>query len=162
VYNVGVNAIGDSAAPYRTPEERRRVVTERFSADRDCWLVTSHPTDGPHVIPLSFAASGAVVLLATASARPAVKNLRADPRAAFVLGGYGDAIRAFGGCTILPWACVERELRDRYVTKAGWNPDLAGPEFVGVLFHMQEVLCSRSPPEEADRIVWTSERPTPW
>jgi hypothetical protein len=157
-----MDAIGDGAAPYRTAEERRRVVEQRFASDRDCWLMTQDPTDGPYVIPLSFVVSGALALMATAEGRRTVKNLGADSRAVFVLGGYGDAIRAYGRCVVLPLGHVPRELRNQYVEKAGWNPELAGPDFVGLLFRMEEVLCSRSSSEDADQVVWTTNQPMPW
>jgi hypothetical protein len=157
-----VNAIGDGAAPYRSTEERQRIVERRFVADRDCWLVTQDPTDGPYVIPLSFVVSGSLAFMATAKGRRTVRNLGADARAAFALGGYGDAIRAYGRCSVLPLERVAIELRDQYVAKAAWNPELAGSEFVGLLFHMEKVLCSRSPSEDADRVIWTSDQPSPW
>jgi hypothetical protein len=135
-------------------------VKQRFATDRDCWLVTQDPTDGPYVIPLSFVVSGRLAFMATAESRPTVKNLGADSRAVFVLGGYGDAIRAYGRCFVLPFGRVPGELRNQCVEKAGWNPELAGPEFVGLLFHIEEVLCSRSSSEDADRVVWSTDQPT--
>lgn len=118
-----MDAIGDGAAPYRTAEERQRVVKQRFAVDRDCWLVTHDPADGPYVIPLSFAVSGSLALMVAGSGRRTVTNLAADTRAAFVLGGYGDAIRAYGRCAVFDLRDVPRDLSSAYVAKTAWNSD---------------------------------------
>jgi pyridoxamine 5'-phosphate oxidase-like protein len=157
-----VNAIGDGAAAYRSPDERQRVVAVRFAGDRDCWLLTQDPANGPYAIPLSFVVSGQHALMATASASRTVKNVEIDPRAALVLGGYGDAIRAYGRCAVLPLERVGRELRSSYVMKTGWDPERSGSHFVGLLLDMEKVLCSRSPTEDGDNVVWARDQPTPW
>jgi hypothetical protein len=156
-----VRAIGDSAAPYRTQAERRSIVAERFRVDCDCWLATS-AEDGPYVVPLSFLITGADAVLATAETRPTVRNVRRIPRVALVLGGHDDAIRAYGDCAIGPLDDIAPAVRAQYVERAGWDPFAAGPPFVALVVRLEEVLCSRSPAEDSDRVVWRRGDPTPW
>jgi Pyridoxamine 5'-phosphate oxidase len=157
-----MDAIGDAAAPYRTREARRDVVAQRFRSDRDCWLVTAHPDGGPHIVPLSFLVAGSVVVLATGEQRRAVRNVTATPRAAFALGGYGDAIRAHGTCEVHAFDSISPAIRASYVAKAGWDPAVQPARFVALLLHLEEVACSRSPAEDKDRVVWRKGERVPW
>jgi hypothetical protein len=153
-------AIGDGGAAYRPPEERLAVAAARLTTDRDCWFITTNPERGPHAVPLSFLASGSRVVLATALERPAAQNVMADPRVVLVLGGYGDAIRLTGDAAVVPFDELDAELRLRYITKTGWDPAAAG--FVGLVVSLGEMLCSRSPPEDRDRVVWRVGESTHW
>ncbi len=157
-----MEAIGDSAAAYRTPDERRSIVAHRFQHDCDCWFVSSHPEHGPSIVPLSFLVTGPRALLATATGRPSVRNVLTTPRVGFALGGYGDAIRAYGTCAVVTLDSVGADIRQRYVEKAGWDPFTAGREFVGLVVRLEQVLCSRSPAEDKDRVVWRTGDPTFW
>ncbi len=152
--------IGDAGAPYRTPEERLAVAAARLTSDRDLWLLTSHPDRGPHAVPLSFVAYGPVIILATGEHRPAVRNAAFDPRVVLVLGGYGDAIRASGEAEIVPFASIDADIQARYVAKAGWDP--ADVEFAAVVVRLDEILCSRSPEEDRNRVIWKAGWPVPW
>jgi hypothetical protein len=157
-----MNAIGDSTAAYRTRDERRTVVAERFRKDCDCWFATSHPDDGPYIVPLSFLIVGPTALLATAPERPTVRNVQLVPSVALALGGYDDAIRAYGDCDVVTMESIAPDRRKRYVEKAGWDPFVAGSRFVALVVRLQKVLCSRSPAEDRDRVVWKHGDPTPW
>ncbi|MDX6453840.1 MAG: hypothetical protein QOH16_3889 [Gaiellaceae bacterium] len=132
----------------------------RLMDDRDCWFITANPERGPDAIPLSFLAYGPQVVLATAVERPAVRNVMTDPRVVLVLGGYRDAIRLTGEAAVVPFGGIDAELRMRYVAKAGWDP--GGGGFVGLVVTLGEILCSRSPAEDRDRVVWKAGAPTHW
>jgi hypothetical protein len=153
-------AIGDAGGRYRTREERLTAVSARLVSDRDLWLITSHPASGPHAIPLSFVVEGPAVILSTARHRPAARNAALDPRVVLVLGGYGDAIRAAGVAEIVPFESLDTGIRMRYVAKAGWDPAAVG--FAALVVRLEEILCSRSPDEDRDRVVWRAGSPVPW
>jgi hypothetical protein len=149
--------IGIQDAPYRSPIERLAVVASRLRDDRDCWLVTGR---GPHAVPLSFLADGRQIILATAEERPAARNVLEEPRVLLLLGGYGDAIRLSGEAALAPFENLDKDVRLRYLSKAGWDP--AGAGFVALTVTLNQVRCSRSPAEDQDQVVWGAGDPIPW
>jgi hypothetical protein len=154
--------LGNVGVPYRSRDERRKLAARRLSSERDCWLVTSHPDHGPYVVPISFLAVDSDVYLATHQRRPTVRNVAAEPRVLLVLGGHGDAVRAQGHCAVLDLAEVAPAVMARYVDKAGWSPLEAGPGFVMLRVSLSSILCSRSPAEDSDRVVWRAGDPVAW
>jgi hypothetical protein len=153
-------AIGDSAAPYRTADQRLAVAAACLIDHRDCWFITADPENGPHAVPLSFLAIGPRVILATAPNRPAARNIALNPRVVLVLAGFGDAIRFNGEAEVVPFADLEGDVQAQYIAKAEWDPRAAG--FIGLVVTLSQILCSRSPAEDRDRVVWKAGTPTPW
>jgi hypothetical protein len=154
--------LGDVSAPYRSRDERRMLAARRLSSERDCWLVTSHADHGPYVVPISFLVVETDVYLATHQHRPTVRNVRAESRVLLVLPGHGDAVWAQWQCVVLELDEVEPTVLGRYVDKAGWSPAGAGPGFVMLRVSLSSVLCSRSPAEDTDRVVWRAGDPVAW
>ena len=138
------------------------MAAERFRTDCDCWFASSNPEDGPYIVPLSFLITGPTAVLATAETRPTVTNVRRTSSVALALGGYDDAIRAYGECDVVPLDAIARTTQTQYVEKAGWDPFTAGAPFVALVVRLDRVLCSRSPAEDRDRVVWRRGEPTPW
>src|SRR6266498_294254 len=151
--------LGDVGAPYRSRDERRKLAARRLSTERDCWLVTSHAEHGPNVVPISFLVVGSYVYLATHQRRPTVRNVRAEPRVLLVLPGHSDAVWAQGQCAVLELDEVEPTVMGRYVDKAGWSPAEAGPSLVMLRVSLSSILCSRSPAEDRDRVIWRAGDP---
>jgi Pyridoxamine 5'-phosphate oxidase len=154
--------LGDVAAPYRSRDERRTLAARRLSSERDCWLVTCDADHGPYVVPISFLVVATDVYLATNQHRPTVRNVRAESRVLLVLPGHGDAVWAQGLCVVLELDQVEPTVMRRYVDKAGWSPVEAGQDFVMLRVSLSNLLCSRSPAEDADRVVWRAGDPVAW
>jgi len=150
--------LGDMGAPYRSRDERRKLAARRLSTERDCWVVTSHAEHGPYVVPVSFLAVKGEVYLATHQRRPTVRNARAEPRVLLVLPGHDDAVWAQGQCAVLGLDEVEPTVMGRYVDKAGWSPAEVDPGFVMLRVSLSSILCSRSPAEDGDRVIWRATR----
>jgi hypothetical protein len=138
------------------------LAARRLNIERDCWLVTSHADHGPYVVPISFLVVESVVYLATHRSRPTVRNVRAQPRVLLVLPGHGDAVWAHGQCAVMDLAEVEPTSMGRYVDKAGWSPVDAGQGFVMLRVSLSSIQCSRSPAEDADRVIWRAGDPVAW
>ncbi|MFD1828140.1 pyridoxamine 5'-phosphate oxidase [Streptomyces desertarenae] len=65
----------------RTAEQRRRDVLARLEEDTDARVSTAGPCGAPCLVPLSFLWYGGAPPMSTRGSRPAVRNLRAVPRA---------------------------------------------------------------------------------
>lgn len=155
-------ALGVTDAPYRPQAERRLVARDRIGSDRDCWFVTSHPEHGPYAVPLSFVIAADRMFLFTQPHRPTVRNVQVESRVELVFGGHGEAISASGECHVLALAEVERQIVERYITRAGWDPAEPGSPFVALGVTLTSVSCSRSPAEHHDHEIWQSGMPPLW
>ncbi|MEJ2853192.1 MULTISPECIES: pyridoxamine 5'-phosphate oxidase family protein [unclassified Saccharothrix] len=109
-----------TAAPPRGLDERLRDTRARFDGDVDLWVATSHPTDGVHLIPLSFLWDGATFLLSTPYASVTARNLRGDGRVRLSLGATRDVVVVEGVAEVVE--DLDAGVGDAFAARTGFDP----------------------------------------
>ncbi|MEU6381997.1 pyridoxamine 5'-phosphate oxidase family protein [Streptomyces bauhiniae] len=136
----------------RDSAERIRDTLTRLDTERDLWLATSHPTHGPHQIPLWFAWDGTALWMCTSAASAVARNLREDPRARLSLPDTADVVLLQGEAHLYPAADAPPEATT-FTTKFAWNPNTEASPYVYLRIQPQTVRAWRGVPELRGRVV---------
>ncbi len=110
--------------PPRTPEQRKRDALDRLERDTDAWVATADPGGGtPYLVPLSFLWDGETLLVATPSASPTSRNLRATGKVRLGIGPTRDLV-LIQATVPAPVAAsdIPGEVGDAFAAKAGFDP----------------------------------------
>lgn len=109
--------------PARTAEQRKKDVLNRLEHDVDAWVATAAPATGaPHMVPLSFMWDGTALLLATPSASPTGRNLRAAGTARIGVGETRDVVLIEGAAEALEAADLPEGTADAFAARTGFEP----------------------------------------
>ncbi len=109
--------------PARRREQRKQDALDRLEHDIDAWVATADPASGtPHLVPLSFLWDGASLWLATPSASPTSRNLRATGRVRLGIGPTRDVVLVEGTVEALPATDISTEAGDAFAAKTGFDP----------------------------------------
>ncbi len=143
-----------SAAP-RTASERRSDTMARLEARTgDVWVATASPSGAEHLVPLSYAWDGEVIVLAAMPSSPTVRNIQASGRARLGFGPTRDVVLAD---TMLVRVLATEEapeaLAGRYATQSGWDPRHEPDPYVFVLLRPRRIQAWREANELAGRTI---------
>ena len=111
-------------SPPRTPEQRKQDALDRLERDTDAWVATADPGSGtPYLVPLSFLWDGETLLVATPSASPTSRNLRATGKVRLGIGPTRDLV-LIQATVPAPVAAsdIPGEVGDAFAAKAGFDP----------------------------------------
>ncbi|MGA5730611.1 pyridoxamine 5'-phosphate oxidase family protein [Streptomyces seoulensis] len=136
----------------RDSAERIRDTLTRLDTERDLWLATSHPTHGPHQIPLWFAWDGTALWMCTSTTSATARNLREDPRARLSLPNTTDVVLIEGPAHLYPTAEAPPEATT-FTTKYAWNPNTEQLPYVYLRIEPQTIRAWRGAPELRGRVV---------
>lgn len=107
----------------RSTSDRLRDTLTRLEQDVDAWVATADAGSGtPYLVPLSFLWDGSTLLIATPTASPTGRNLRATGRVRLGIGPTRDVVQVEGRATALHDGEVAGELGDAFAVKTGFDP----------------------------------------
>ncbi|MEW2317490.1 pyridoxamine 5'-phosphate oxidase family protein [Streptomyces bauhiniae] len=136
----------------RDPAQRIRATLTRLDTERDLWLSTSHPTHGPHQVPLWFAWDGAALWLSTSATSPTARNIREEPRVRLSLPDTVDVVLLQGVAELHPPTDAPPEAAV-FPTKFGWDPSTEKAPYVYLRVEPKTVRAWRGVPELRGRVV---------
>src|SRR5687768_7107122 len=109
--------------PPRPQKQRKQDALHRLEHDIDAWVSTADSGSGtPYMVPLSFLWDGATLLVATPSASPTGRNLRATGKVRVGIGPTRDVVLIEGTAHAVAAAEVPDEVGDAFATKTGFDP----------------------------------------
>ncbi|MGW7198188.1 pyridoxamine 5'-phosphate oxidase family protein [Streptomyces chryseus] len=111
-----------TGAPPRCLEDRLRDTRAKLESDVDLWAATSGPTDGVHLIPLSYLWDGAAFLVSTPRASVTGRNLLADDRVRLSLGPTRDVVVVDGTAEPVDIADLAPGTGDEFAARTGFDP----------------------------------------
>lgn len=110
----------------RALDERLRDTRAKLADDVDCWVATSDPSGGVHLVPLSYLWDGTALLISTPRTSITSRNLLASGRVRLGLGPTRDVVLIDG--TAEPVDSAGLATADAFAAKTGFDPrDLADP-----------------------------------
>ncbi|MFF5212904.1 pyridoxamine 5'-phosphate oxidase family protein [Streptosporangium sp. NPDC000396] len=143
----------------RTLEQRKRDTLRRFERDVDAWVATADPGNGePYMVPLSFLWEGTTLLIATATASPTGRNLRATGKVRLGIGPTRDVIMIEGVAEPLPVSEISSELGDAFAVKTGFDPRELSDPYLYFRVRPQRIQAWREVNELKDRELMTGGR----
>jgi hypothetical protein len=110
--------------PPRTQRQRKQDALDRLERDTDAWVATADPGSGtPYLVPLSFLWDGETLLVATPSASPTSRNLRATGKVRLGVGLTRDLV-LIQATVPAPVAAsdIPDDVGDAFAAKAGFDP----------------------------------------
>ena len=110
--------------PPRTRRQRKQDALRRLERDTDAWVATADAGSGtPYLVPLSFLWDGESLLVATPSASPTSRNLRATGKVRLGIGLTRDLvlIQATVQASVAAGEIPE-EVGDAFAAKTGFDP----------------------------------------
>lgn len=111
-----------TAAPPRGLAERLRDTRAKLESDIDCWVATSGPPGGAHLVPLSFLWDGTAFLVSTPRTSVTGRNLLADGRVRLSLGPTRDVVVVDGVAEPVDIAGLPPEAGDAFADRTGFDP----------------------------------------
>jgi nitroimidazol reductase NimA-like FMN-containing flavoprotein (pyridoxamine 5'-phosphate oxidase superfamily) len=108
--------------PPRTRQQRRRDTLHRLDTDVDAWVATADGGGTPYLVPLSFLWDGDTLLIATPSASPTGRNLRAGGRVRLGIGATRDVVLVEGTVEAFPAAEIPDDVGAAFAAKTGFDP----------------------------------------
>ena len=111
-----------TAAPPRGAAERLRDTRAKLESDIDCWVATSGPPGGAHLVPLSFLWDGTAFLVSTPRTSVTGRNLLADGRVRLSLGPTRDVVVVDGVAEPVDIADLPPEAGDAFADRTGFDP----------------------------------------
>jgi hypothetical protein len=140
------------APPLRTPQQRRQDALHRLERDIDAWVATADAGGGgPHLVPLSFLWDGRTVLIATPSASPTGRNLRATGMVRLGIGPTRDLVLIEGTARALAAGELTDEVGDAFAAKTGFDPRQLASDYTYFRIHPQRLQAWREANELAGR-----------
>ncbi|TGN73895.1 pyridoxamine 5'-phosphate oxidase [Streptomyces bauhiniae] len=136
----------------RDPAQRIRDTLTRLDTERDLWLSTSHPTHGPHQVPLWFAWDSAALWMCTNATSPTARNIREEPRVRLSLPDTVDVVLLQGVANLYP-ATEAPPKAAVFTTKFGWDPSTEETPYVYLRVEPKTVRAWRGVPELRGRVV---------
>ncbi|MFI7243864.1 pyridoxamine 5'-phosphate oxidase family protein [Streptomyces qinglanensis] len=137
----------------RETAERRRDTLDRLATERDIWVSTAHPDDGPHQVPLWFSWDGQAVWMCTGAASATARNVRAEPRVRLALPDTFDVVLLQGAAECFPVHDVPGDAADAFATEFGWDPRREEEPFVYLRVAPRTVRAWRGEPELRGRVI---------
>ena len=110
--------------PPRTRRQRKQDALRRLERDTDAWVATADAGSGtPYLVPLSFLWDGESLLVATPSASPTSRNLRATGKVRLGIGPTRDLvlIQATVQASVVAGE-IPDEVGDAFAAKTGFDP----------------------------------------
>jgi hypothetical protein len=130
--------------PARTSRQRKQDTLNRLEHDVDAWVATADPADGtPYLVPLSFLWDGGTLLIATPSASPTSRNLRATGKARVGIGPTRDVVLIEGTVRALPATELPVEVGDAFAAKTGFDPRKLTTPYLYFRIHPQRLQAWR-------------------
>ncbi len=109
--------------PPRSPHQRKKDTLDRLERDVDAWVATADRDTGtPYLVPLSFLWDGRTLLLATPSASPTGRNLRATGTVRLGIGPTRDLILIEGIVEATPDSEIPAAVGAAFAAKTGFDP----------------------------------------
>ncbi|MYZ10938.1 pyridoxamine 5'-phosphate oxidase [Streptomyces sp. SID2999] len=136
----------------RDPALRIRDTLTRLTTERDLWLATSHPTHGPHQVPLWFAWDGEALWMCTSATSATARNLREDPRARLSLPDTTDVVLLQGTAQLHPAADAPPEA-EAFTTEFTWDPRTEESPYVYLRVEPKTIRAWRGVAELRGRVV---------
>ncbi len=148
-------------APDRTQPAPPRPLADRVADTHrvldtsvDAWVATADPASGrPWLVPLSFAWTGAWLVLGTGSDSRTVRNVQAEPWVRVGLGATRDVVLVHGTAALVSLADVTAPEADRFAERAGFDPRELDSPYVYLRVTPRRVQAWREENELAEREV---------
>ncbi|MCX4679215.1 pyridoxamine 5'-phosphate oxidase family protein [Streptomyces sp. NBC_01433] len=138
---------------HRQTPERRRDALERLGAERDVWVSTAHPDNGPHQVPLWFLWDGRAVWMCTSATSVTARNVTAEPRVRLALPDTFDVVLLQGEAELFPVQEVPGDAAEAFADKFGWDPRAEEGAFLYVRVVPKTVRAWRDEPELRGRLI---------
>jgi len=139
-----------TAAPARSPRERRADVQHMLSTQRQLWLASA-AGDQAHLIPLAFAWDGITITMVTSRLSRTARNLRASGWARAAVGSPLDVVIIEGPVSFSEPSEASQEVLAIFATLP-LNPQRV-PGAIGVHLTPRRILAWRGPAEMTGRTV---------
>ncbi|MFF7968421.1 pyridoxamine 5'-phosphate oxidase family protein [Streptomyces sp. NPDC007903] len=137
----------------RDPVDRRRDTLARLDTERDLWLSTSHPTHGPHQVPLWFAWDGQALWMCTSATSATARNVREEPRVRLSLPDTVDVVLLRGVAEVHPAEEAPPNAAEAFTAKFGWDPRTEETPHVYLRVEPTTVRAWRGVPELRGRVI---------
>ncbi|MFI8349972.1 pyridoxamine 5'-phosphate oxidase family protein [Streptomyces sp. NPDC085596] len=137
----------------RDPAERRRDTLDRLGTERDVWLSTSHPTHGPHQVPLWFAWDGEALWMCTGATSATARNVGEEPRVRLSLPDTFDVVLLQGVAELHPAEEAPADAADAFMAKFGWDPRTEEAGYVYLRVEPTTVRAWRGERELRGRVI---------
>lgn len=138
----------------RTTATRVAEAIRRLETEADIWIATASGDGAPHLIPLSLAWDGSHILVATPTASPTTRNIRATGRARASLADTDDVIIVRAAARAAPFAEVLPESAELFADRVGWDPRRqSGGEWSLLTLTPEVVFAWKGEAELAGRII---------
>lgn len=106
----------------RTAGERIEDVLRRLAVDDNVWVATASMDGVPHLVPLSLAWDGEVILVATPTDSVTVRNAVASGRVRATLDSAADVVIFDTEATVTSLEEAGADEMSVYVSRVGWDP----------------------------------------
>lgn len=116
------SVIGMTIPPPRSAADRKQHVLHLLESEQDVWVATASPAGEPALVPLSFAWTGSVLVLATPDGSPTGRNLAGSGAVRIALGGTRDVVMIDGRVRTFSSEQVPAEVADPFAAKHTWDP----------------------------------------
>ncbi|GIG23461.1 hypothetical protein Cch01nite_41850 [Cellulomonas chitinilytica] len=113
---------GRAAAGPRTAAQRRADTEHRLTHDVDAWVATVDDAATPRLTVLSFLWDGSTLLLSTASASPAGRNLATNATVQVGIGRTRDVVLVGGTVEVVDRDTLSAQEGDAFAVKTGFDP----------------------------------------
>lgn len=130
--------------PARSPRQRRQDTLHRLEHDIDVWVATAGAEDdAPYLVPLSFLWDGTTLLVATPSASPTGRNLRATGKVRLGVGLTRDVVLIEGTAHPLETGELPADIGDAFAAKTGFDPRDLTEHYLYFRVHPQRLQAWR-------------------
>ena len=109
----------------RTTAARKSDVIARLEGDLDAWIATAE-SGRAHLVPLSLAWDGVMVILATPASSRTARNARASRQARLALGTSRDVVLIDAAVETVPCKAAAQAVAESYQARTGWDPRAGG------------------------------------
>ncbi|MBO9553439.1 pyridoxamine 5'-phosphate oxidase family protein [Cellulomonas sp.] len=140
----------DTAGP-RTAEQRRSDTEHRLAHDVDAWVATTDDASTPRLTVLSFLWDGSTLLLSTAAASPAGRNLASNGSVQVGIGQTRDVVLVHGTVEVVPREALPAQVGDAFAAKTGFDPRTIRADYPYFRVHPRTVQAWREEDELAGR-----------
>jgi len=135
----------------RTPEQRRADTEHRLTHDVDAWVATADDGSTPRLTVLSFLWEGSTLLLSTAAASPAGRNLAANAAVQVGIGQTRDVVLVQGTVEVVPRDTLPVDVGDAFAAKTGFDPRTIRAEYAYFRVRPRTIQAWREEDELAGR-----------
>jgi nitroimidazol reductase NimA-like FMN-containing flavoprotein (pyridoxamine 5'-phosphate oxidase superfamily) len=141
-------------APARPLAQRVADTRRLLDETVDAWVATADPITGrPWLVPLSFAWTGAVLVLGTGADSRTVRNALAQPWVRVGLGATRDVVLVHGTATVVSMAEVAPGEADRFAQRAGFDPRTLSSPYAYLRIAPRRIQAWREENELDDREI---------